>query len=169
MLMTDEKLTGLSLFTGIGGLDIAFEAAGGRITAMCERDEFCRTILKKRWPGIPIYPDVTTLRGEDIGTVDVIFGGFPCQPFSLAGKRKSKSDERYLWPECARLVGEIEPAWCVFENVPGILSLAADDVCQDLENLGYSVGIFNFEAASLGAPHHRARIFFVAHAKSSGL
>jgi DNA (cytosine-5)-methyltransferase 1 len=178
--MRDGKLTGLSLFSGIGGLDIAFEAAGGRIAAMCERDEFCRTILKKRWPGIPIFEDVFDMSRNKIKEVicggekdtklgiDVIFGGFPCQGFSVAGRRKGKNDERYLWPECARLVREIKPAWCVFENVSGILTLAADDICADLENLGYSVGIWAYEAAAVGAPHRRMRVFFVAHAQSSG-
>jgi len=161
-------MTGLSLFSGIGGIDLAFEAAGGEIVAMCERDEFCREILRIRWPGVPIYPDVTTLRGEEIGAVDVIFGGFPCQPFSVAGRHKAQNDDRYLWPECARLVGEIKPDWCVFENVSGILTLAADDICADLEGLGYSVGIWAYEAAAVGAPHRRMRVFFVAHAQSSG-
>jgi DNA (cytosine-5)-methyltransferase 1 len=171
-------MTGLSLFTGIGGLDIAFERAGGQIVAMCEKDEFCRAILRKRWPGIPIFSDVRELTGKKVmeaicdgkkdkkRCIDIIYGGFPCQPFSCAGRRRSKSDERYLWPECARLVGEIKPVWCVFENVPGILTLAADDVCQDLERQGYAVGIFMHEAAAVGAPHRRMRAFFVAHAES---
>lgn len=160
-------MTGLSLFTGIGGMDLAFEAAGGRVIAMCERDEFCKSVLNRHWPNIPVYNDVKTLRGEEIGTVDIIYGGFPCQPYSVCGQRKSKDDARHLWPECARLVKEIRPGWCVFENVPGILSLVADEICQDLERQNYSVGIFNYEAAAVGAAHRRARVFFVAHSRCS--
>jgi DNA (cytosine-5)-methyltransferase 1 len=160
-------MKGLSLFSGIGGLDLPFEAVGGRVIAMCERDTFCREVLRRHWPNVPLYDDVKTLRGEEIeaafGRVDVIYGGFPCQPFSYSGNQKGKNDDRYLWPECARLVGEVKPDWCVFENVPGILTLAADDVCEDLERQGYAVGIFMHEAAALGAPHRRMRVFFVAH------
>ncbi len=156
-------MTGLSLFSGVGGLDLAFEWAGGTVAAMCEINPFCRKVLRKHWPDVPLFGDVKEVKGADVGTIDVVYGGFPCQPFSLAGDRKGRDDTRYLWPEFARLVGEIGPRWVVAENVPGILTLAADDVCQDLERLGYEVGIWNFEALSVGAPHRRARIFFVAH------
>ena len=162
-------MTGLSLFSGIGGLDLAFESAGGKVAAMCEIDPFCRRVLRKHWPDVPIFEDIKTLRGEDIGTVDIIFGGFPCQPFSVAGRRESIKDKRHLWPEFSRLVAEIRPVWVVAENVPGILKLAGDIVCTDLERLGYNVGIFNFEAAAVGAPHRRARVFFVGYAERGGL
>ena len=157
-------MLGLSLFSGIGGLDVAFECAGGRVVAMCEQDHFCKKVLRKHWPGMNIMNDVKEVRGEDFSGIDIIFGGFPCQPFSVAGHQKGKEDDRYLWPEFSRLVREARPRWVVAENVPGILSIAADDICQDLERAGYEVGIFNFEALSVGAPHRRARIFFVAHA-----
>lgn len=157
-------MRGLSLFSGIGGLDLAFEWAGGEVAGMCEIEPYCRKILQKHWPDVPLYGDVKELRGEDIGAVDIIYGGFPCQPFSVAGKQKGRDDCRYLWPEFSRLVGEIRPRWVVGENVPGILHIAADDVCADLERQGYEVGIFDFEAAAVGAPHRRERFFFVAHA-----
>jgi DNA (cytosine-5)-methyltransferase 1 len=160
----------LSLFSGIGGLDLAFEAAGGHVAAMCEKDGFCRKVLRKHWPDVPIFEDVYDLTGdmvrEVIGhgrTIDVIYGGFPCQSFSVAGNQKGRDDDRYLWPEFSRLVGEIRPRWVVAENVPGILNLAADDVCSDLERLDYSVGVWCYEAAAVGAPHRRMRVFFVAH------
>ena len=158
-------MIGLSLFSGVGGLDLAFEWAGGTVAAMCEIDPFCRKVLRKHWPDVPLFGDVKEVSGRDesFAAVDVIYGGFPCQPFSVAGNRKGRDDSRFLWPEFSRLVGEIGPRWVVAENVPGILPLAADDVCQDLERLGYEVGIWNFEALSVGAPHRRARIFFVAH------
>ena len=163
-------MNGLSLFSGIGGLDIAFEQVGGKILAFCELEPFCRKVLRKHWPNVPIFGDIRELTKEAIDnegirqTVDVVYGGFPCQPFSVAGKQEGKDDARYLWPEFSRLVRELKPSWVVAENVPGILRIAADDVCADLEREGYEVGIWNYEAASVGAPHRRERVFFVAHA-----
>lgn len=141
---------------------MAFEAAGGKVTAMCEREPFCREVLHKYWPNVPIFGDVKTLRGEDIGAVDVIFGGFPCQPYSVSGAQKGKEDERHLWPHFARLVSEIRPSWVFAENVAGIMRIAADDVCADLDRLGYGIRIFMYEAAAVGAKHRRMRVFFVA-------
>ena len=164
-------MTGLSLFSGVGGMDLAAEAAGIQTVAFCEVDPFCQRVLRNRWPGIPIFGDIHQITGEMIlhegktNTIDVIFGGIPCQPYSYAGKRKAKNDDRHLWPEFSRLVGEIKPAWVVVENVPGILQLAADDICTDLERQSYAVGIFCHEAAAVGAPHRRMRVFFVAHAR----
>lgn len=159
-----SALRGLSLFSGIGGLDLAFEWAGGEVSAMCEIEPYCRKVLRHHWPHVPLYEDIRELRGADVGAVDVVYGGFPCQPFSVAGNKRGKDDSRYLWPEFSRLVGEIKPRWVVGENVPGILHIAADDVCGDLERQGYSVGIWDYEAAAVGAKHRRERIFFVAHA-----
>lgn len=157
-------MTGLSLFSGIGGIDLAFEWAGGTVAAMVEVDTFCQKVLRKHWPDVPIFSDVREVKGADVGAVDVIYGGFPCQPFSVAGDRRGRDDERFLWPEFSRLVRELKPRWVVGENVPGILSLAGDEVCADLELAGYEVGIWDFEAAAVGAPHRRERVFFVAHA-----
>jgi DNA (cytosine-5)-methyltransferase 1 len=157
----------------IGGLDLAAEAAGIRTAAFCERDPFCRRVLMNYWPDVPIFEDVRALSREamadaGIPSINLIHGGFPCQPFSVAGKQKGKTDDRYLWPEFSRLVGEIRHRWVVAENVPGIVRIAADTVCEDLERLGYSVGIWNFEAAAVGALHRRARIFFVGYAEYDG-
>ena len=157
----------LSLFSGIGGLDLAFEWAGGQVAAMCEIDKYCQKVLRKHWPDVPLFGDIKELKADSVGTVDIIYGGFPCQPFSVAGKQKGQNDDRYLWPEFSRLVEELRPRWVVGENVPGILRLAADDVCADLERQGYEVGIWDFEAAAVGARHRRERIFFVAHAGRS--
>lgn len=162
-------MKGLSLFSGIGGLDLAFEWAGGEVVAMCEIDPYCQKVLRKHWPKIPIFGNVKELKGSDIKAVEIIYGGFPCQPFSFAGRRKGKGDDRYLWPEFSRLVREIKPRWIVAENVPGILRIAADEVCSDLKSQGYEVGIYDFEAAAVGAPHRRERIFFVAHSDSPRL
>ena len=155
----------LSLFSGIGGDTLAAKAAGIETVAFCEKDIFCQKVLARHWPDVPIFTDVYELRGDQFEGIDIMYGGFPCQPFSVAGKQKGKDDARHLWPEVARLVGEIKPRWCFFENVPGILNIAADDVCADLERLGYNVGIWNFEAAAVGANHRRARIAFVAHSR----
>jgi DNA (cytosine-5)-methyltransferase 1 len=160
-------LNALSLFSGIGGMDKAAEDAGIKTVAFCEKEPFCQAVLRERWPGVPIFEDIKELRGDMIGTpIDVIHGGPPCQPVSVAGRRRGKDDERYLWGEVFRVVAEIMPRFCVFENVPGILNIAADDICKNLERLGYSVGICCFEAAAVGAPHRRARVFFVAHSES---
>ena len=156
-----------SLFSGIGGLDLGFERAGFDIAWMCEKDLFCRSVLAHHWPGIPIYEDVHDLSSESVPGVDVLIGGFPCQPFSVAGKQRGHEDERYLWPEAMRLVRELRPDWCCFENVPGIRAIGADRVCEDLESEGYSVWPLVVGADDVGAPHKRKRVFFVARLSDS--
>lgn len=149
---------------------MAFTWAGGNILAFCEIDSYCQKVLRKHWPNVPIFSDIheinrEVIRNAGISTaIDVVYGGFPCQPFSVAGNKKGKDDTRYLWPEFSRVVREFRPSWVVGENVPGILSIAADTVCTDLEREGYEVGIWDYEAASVGAKHRRERIFFVANA-----
>ena len=167
-----KELTHLSLFSGIGGLDLAAEWAGFRSVGQCEWADFPTKILEKHWPDVPKWRDIHELTGEDfrartgLRTVDVISGGFPCQPFSVAGKQAGKEDERYLWPEMLRVIADIKPHFVVGENVPGILRIAASDVVESLEREGYECVLFDFEAAAVGAPHRRERIAFVAHRKS---
>lgn len=166
-------MTHLSLFSGIGGLDLAAEWAGFETVGQCEYADYPTKILEKHWPDVPRWRDIRTLTKENfyektgLRTVDVVSGGFPCQPFSVAGKQEGKEDDRYLWPEMRRVVAELEPSWVVGENVPGILRIAASDVVQDLESIGYDVVVFDFEAASVGAAHHRERIAFVANRRCS--
>ena len=169
------KPTHLSLFSGIGGLDLAAEVTGFETVGQCEWADYPTMVLEKHWPNVPRWRDIRTLTGEDfrvrtgLRTVDVISGGFPCQPFSVAGKQKGRDDERYLWPEMLRVIRELAPSWVVGENVPGILRIAARDVVESLEREGYHVAVFDFEAAAVGAPHRRERIAFVAHSDGAGL
>ena len=167
--------THFSLFSGIGGLDIAAEMAGFQTVGQCELADYPTKILEKHWPDVPRWRDIRTVTQEafyertGFHTVDVISGGFPCQPFSVAGKQRGKEDDRYLWPEMLRVVRELAPRWVVGENVPGILRLAAADVIESLEREGYHAVVFDFEAAAVGAPHRRERIAFVAHRNGEGL
>ena len=162
-----QKLTHLSLFSGIGGLDLAAEMAGFRTVGQCEWADYPTKVLEKHWPDVPRWRDIRVLTGEGfyekagLRTVDIISGGFPCQPFSVAGKRRGKEDDRYLWPEMLRVISELRPAWVVGENVAGIVNMALDQVCADLENEGYSVQAFIIPACAVDAPHRRDRCAIV--------
>ncbi|WP_199614685.1 DNA cytosine methyltransferase [Paenibacillus alkalitolerans] len=162
----------LSLFSGIGGIDLAGEWAGIETVAFCEREPFCQKVLNKHWPHVPIYDDVCTLTKErliedGIGTIDLIHGGYPCQPFSHAGKREGENDDRHLWPEVRRLIETIKPRWFVGENVAGHVTLGLDDVLSDLGNIGYTAQPFIIPACAVDARHRRDRVFIVANANSA--
>jgi DNA (cytosine-5)-methyltransferase 1 len=156
-----------SLFSGIGGFDLAAEWAGWTNVFNCEIEDFPRRVLKYHFPNAIQYgnikeTDFTIHRGR----IDVLTGGFPCQPFSVAGKRLGKNDERHLWPEMYRAIQQIKPKWIVGENVRGLLSwsdgLVLDEVYTDLENEGYEVQSFVLPAAGINAPHKRERVWIVA-------
>ena len=164
-------MTHLSLFSGIGGIDLAAEWAGFSTVAFVERDKFCQKVLAKHWPNTPIYDDITTFDGTRFRGVDLVSGGFPCQPHSLAGKRKASSDERDLWGEMRRVVGEARPEWVVAENVPGLFSSESGRffgrVISDLAEMGYRVGWSSYGASDVGSNHRRRRVFIVAYSESN--
>lgn len=177
----------LSLFSGYGGIDLAAHLVGMETVAFCECEPACQEVLKKRWPGIPIIDDIRNVTRKEltrlgIGTIDVISGGFPCQPFSHAGKREGTSDDRYLWPEMRRVIEECRPTWVIGENVRGLVSMAQSDwefvlgeegfteeeaqtvldsIWQDFEDMGYRSVPILVPACAVGASHERYRVFIV--------
>jgi DNA (cytosine-5)-methyltransferase 1 len=165
----------LDLFSGIGGFSLGLESTGHfRTVAFCEIDKFCKLILDKHWKGTKVYDDIKTItkkQFEEDGTEfpDIITGGFPCQPFSVAGKQQGTSDSRHLWPEMFRVIKDFAPRWVIGENVKGLTNIqdgvVFETVCSDLEGEGYEVRTFNIPAAGVQAPHRRERIWIVAHAK----
>jgi len=163
-------LTHASLFSGIGGFDLAAEWAGWENIFHCEWNPFGQKVLAHHFPNSKSYHDITKTNFTiHNGTVDVLTGGFPCQPYSSAGKRLGKADERHLFPEMLRAIKEIKPKWVVGENVRGLVSwndgLVFNEVYNDLESEGYEVQSFLIPAASVNAPHQRYRIWFVAYSK----
>ena len=158
------KLKILDLFSGIGGFSLGLESTGHFETAaFCEIEPYCQKVLKKHWPNVPIFDDIRKLKGKDIGAIDIITGGYPCQPFSVAGKQKAEQDPRHLWPEYFRLIQELRPTWVIGENVSGHIKLGLDSVLEDLASEGYSTRTFSISAASIGANHKRERIWTVAN------
>jgi DNA (cytosine-5)-methyltransferase 1 len=157
-----------SLFSGIGGFDLAAQWMGWENKFHCEWNEFGQKVLHHYWPDAELFTDITKSNFTKYhGTIDIISGGFPCQPYSMAGKRLGKEDDRHLWPEMLRVIREVRPRWVVGENVFGIVNwdggLVFEEVQTDLENQGYEVQAFVLSAASVNAPHRRDRVFFVAY------
>ena len=178
----------IDLFSGIGGFALAIEKAWPNSDHIfCDNDSYCQKLLKLRYPNSKIYGDIKeiksitdsdwlglqkqgqkqqTNRGRQLFKVDILTGGFPCQPFSQAGKRRGTSDDRYLWPEMLRVIRLAKPRWVIAENVRGLLTMqngmVFEQVCLDLENSGYEVQPFIIPAVAVNAPHRRDRIWFVA-------
>ena len=165
------KLNHLDLFSGIGGFSLGLEATGGFETkAFCDIEEYPRQVLQKHWPHVKQYKDIKELnyerlKADGIDSIDIITGGYPCQPFSVAGLKKGEEDPRHVWPEYFRLIKECRPTWVIGENVPGHIKLGLDTVIKDLESEDYSVRPFSISAASVGANHQRERIWIVAYSE----
>lgn len=160
----------LDLFSGIGGFSLGLHRAGMNTVAFCEIEPYPQAVLRKNFPGVPIYDDVRTvtaerLHADGIDTVDLICGGFPCQPFSVAGQQRGKDDDRHLWPEMFRIISETKPTWVIGENVTGFVSMALCEVSADLESIGYEVQPFIIPACAVNAHHRRDRVWVVAHSK----
>jgi DNA (cytosine-5)-methyltransferase 1 len=164
----NEK-THLDLFSGIGGFALAAKWNGYRTVGFCDNEPYAQAVLKKHWPEVPCHKDIREVRGKLYAGVTLLTGGFPCQPFSVAGKQRGKDDNRYLWPEMLRVIQEARPAWIIGENVAGIVNLALDQVCADLEGQGYEVEPIIVPACAVDAPHRRDRVWIVGHSKLDGL
>jgi DNA-cytosine methyltransferase len=166
-----NKLKLLDLFSGIGGFSLGLESTGYFQTiAFVEKDKFCRQVLQKNFNNIPIEEDIRNVRGSNYAA-DVITGGFPCQPFSVAGKRKGTADDRYLWDETIRVVAECKPRWFIGENVEGLINInngmVLRQVQTDLEEQGFQVQCIVIPASGIGAWHQRKRIWIVAYSDSN--
>jgi DNA (cytosine-5)-methyltransferase 1 len=161
--------THLDLFSGIGGFSIAAERSGFRTIGFSEIDPYASAVLRKHWPTVPNFGDIRNVT-EDM-QVDLITGGFPCQPFSVAGKRGGDSDERFLWPELVRILGNLRPSFALFENVPGLLSIDGgrtfNRILSDIQSIGYDLLWNCVPACAIGANHIRDRLWIVAYATSS--
>ena len=176
--MPNKRLTHFSLFTGIGGIDLAAEWAGFESVGQCEWADYPTKVLEKHWPDVPRWRDVRDVTDESIQErgieeVTLLSGGFPCQPHSLAGRRKASADERDLWGEFARIICEVRPKWVLGENVPGLLSSENGRffgrILRDLDEMGYSVEWCCFPAHTVGAVFSRTRVFIIASPHCNGL
>ncbi|MBT4838877.1 MAG: DNA cytosine methyltransferase [Methylococcales bacterium] len=157
----------LDLFSGIGGFSLGLERAGMTTVGFCEVEQYPISILKKHWPDIPVFDDIKEVKGDEIlqqvGQVDLICGGFPCQPFSVAGKQRGAQDDRHLWPYMLRLISEIRPRWVIAENVAGFIPMGLDSVLSDLEAEGYETQSLVIPACAVGGVHRRNRVWIVAY------
>ena len=156
------------MFSGIGGIDLGLQWAGMETAWFVECEPFCQKVLSKHWPDVPIFGDIYEFievikKEPEEYQVELVAGGFPCQPFSVAGKRKGQKDDRYLWPAMLEVIKTLRPAWVLGENVVGIVKLALDDVLSDLEGEGYACQAFIIPACAVNAPHRRDRIWIVAY------
>lgn len=162
----------ISLFAGIGGFDLGLERAGMKCVGQVEIDEYCQKVLAKHWPDVPRHDDVKTFTQEvweDWEAAQVLCGGYPCQPFSYAGKREGGADPRHLWPEFARVIRDLRPRVVLLENVPGHTSLGFGQVLGDLAEMGFDAEWAVFPASAFGAWHERKRLFVIAYANGSKL
>jgi len=157
-------MTFLDLCAGIGGFSLGLEMAGLICKGQVEIDEFCNKILEKHWPDVPRWGDIKKISPNDLPTTDLVCGGYPCQPFSVAGRMQGENDERHLWPEIFAIVKSTRPTWCLFENVTGHIRLGLDKVLADLESQNYACQTLVIPACAVDAPHIRSRVWILAYA-----
>jgi len=157
-----------SLFAGIGGIDLGLERAGMKCLWQVENDPYAVRVLEKHWPGVKRYGDIKAIDWSGVERPDLVCGGFPCQPVSLAGEGLGEEDERWLWPEFVRCLRELQPRYILVENVPGLLGRGMGRVLGELAALGYDAEWESLPAAAFGAPHLRYRVFIVAYTASVG-
>ena len=161
----------LSLFSGIGGFDLGLARAGMTCVGQVEINPYCLAVLKKHWPDVKRLENIKNVTGTEFGPFDLLCGGVPCQPASTAGKRRGQADDRWLWPDTFRIVRVTKPAWCVFENVRGLLSLnqgvVFDSLLTELESYGYEVQAFCIPACAVNAPHRRERVWILGRRKDA--
>ena len=166
---TERQLRHVDLCSGIGGFSLGFEWAGlSKPILFCDTEKWCREILAKNFPNVPIVTDVKELANDPerlVPDCDILTAGYPCQPFSVAGKQKGSEDDRHIWPYILRIVAQKRPTWCVFENVYGHIALGLDKVLFDLESEGYSTRTFVVPACGVNAPHRRDRLWIIAHSE----
>ena len=158
-----KNRTHVDLFSGIGGFALACHWAGIETVAFCDNDKFCQSVLKKNFPGVPMHADIKEFHGQKYANPFILTGGFPCQPFSVAGKRRGTEDDRWLWKEMLRVIEESKPRWVIGENVAGIVNMALDEVLFDLESLSYETQAFIIPACAVNAPHRRDRVWIIAN------
>lgn len=153
----------VSLFAGIGGMCLGLERAGHECVGQVEIDPWARSVLDKRWPHVHKESDVRNVEGAEFPKYDLLTAGYPCQPFSYAGKQRGERDPRHLWPEAYRIIRNVRPRYVLLENVPGHLALGFGRVLGDLAEIGYDAEWDCIPAAAVGAPHRRDRVFIVAY------
>lgn len=168
---TSARATGfrynvLDLFSGIGGFSLGLERAGMRTTAFCEIEPYCRRVLQRHWPDVPIHEDIRQLDGTQYaGAVDVVCGGYPCQPFSTAGKQLGEADPRHLWPEMRRIVRDARPRWVIAENVVGHVTNGLDVVLDQMEDIGYATWTCLVPSRAVGSEIKRLRLWILGRRK----
>ena len=169
---TNKKMAFGSLFAGIGGIDLGLECSGMECKWQVENDAYCTKILEKHWPEVKRYGDIREIKEGELESVELICGGFPCQPVSHAGKRKGTEDERWLWPEFYRIIRVVGPEWVLVENVPGLLSIDSGKVfggiLRDLAECGYDAEWRVYDARFFGVPQRRRRLYIIGHRRIHG-
>lgn len=167
MSAQEKTMKFISLFAGIGGFDLGLERAGMECVGQVEYNPFCQRVLKHHWPHVKLIGDIHNVTEDSFPAVGLICGGFPCQPFSVAGKQRGKEDDRHLWPEMLRVIKAYRPSWVLGENVAGIINMELDNVLSDLESEGYETQALIIPACAVDARHERKRVWILAYSTNT--